>query len=77
KLISGASEKDIAHSGLDNTMLAMGSSRHEDGDEVQPGLDLITAAYGNSIEKIFTTYRDDGLSLSRRQRKRRALQSLH
>merc|ERR1712158_220467 len=42
KRMSGASEKDIVHSGLD----------------------LRTAAYINSIQKIFKTYRDAGLTFN-------------
>lgn len=90
KRISGASEKDIVHSGLDYTMersarvinhfinarppIAVTFEQLIALFPVSPqaimktamkfnlGLDLRTAAYVNSIEKIFTTYSEAGLA---------------
>merc|ERR1711862_373828 len=50
--MSGASEKDIVQSGLDYSM--------ETTMAYDLGLDLRTAAYINSVSKIFKTYRDAG-----------------
>jgi len=60
--MSGASEKDIVHSGLDYSMERTAKNIMTTARELDLGLDLRTAAYINSISKIFTTYRDAGLS---------------
>jgi len=60
--MSGASEKDIVHSGLDYSMERTARNIMATASELNLGLDLRTAAYINSINKIFTTYRDAGLS---------------
>merc|ERR550517_1602072 len=60
--MSGASEKDIVHSGLDYSMERTAKNIMNTAREMNLGIDLRTAAYINSISKIFTTYRDAGIS---------------
>merc|ERR1712083_670277 len=60
--MSGASKKDIVHSGLDYSMERTAKGIMQTAQKMNLGIDLRTAAYVNSISKIFTTYRAAGLT---------------
>jgi len=62
--MSGASEKDIVQSGLDYSMERTARSIMNTAQQFDLGLDLRTAAYINSVRKIFKTYRDAGLTFN-------------
>jgi glutamate dehydrogenase (NAD(P)+) len=62
--MSGASEKDIVNSGLDYSMERTAQAMMNTAIKMDLGLDIRTAAYINSISKIFTTFRDAGLTFN-------------
>lgn len=64
KRMGGASEKDIVHSGLAQTMEGIALEIMECANEYDLGLDLRTAAYISSVSKIFNCYKEAGLSFT-------------
>lgn len=59
--ISGASERDIVHSGLEYTMERSAKRIMGIADTYNLGLDIRTAAYISAIEKIFNVYLEAGV----------------
>lgn len=62
KRIAGASEKDIVHSGLAQTMEMAAVNIMKMANKHKLCLDLRLAAYMVSVEKIFLTYEEAGLA---------------
>ncbi|KAJ0178007.1 hypothetical protein K1T71_006880 [Dendrolimus kikuchii] len=62
-MITGASEKHIVNSGLEYSMLNACQNVSSAAKKHNLGIDLRTAAYITSIEKIFVTYDEQGLAL--------------
>lgn len=62
--ISGASEKDIVHSGLEFTMERSARRIMNTAQAYNLDLDVRAAAYVVALEKIFNTYSDAGLTFT-------------
>ncbi|CAF0904602.1 unnamed protein product [Rotaria sordida] len=62
KRMAGASEKDIVNSGLEQTMEKAARSIMQTAQNYKLGLDLRTAAYVTSLEKIYNVYSAAGMT---------------
>lgn len=62
--MGGASEKDIVHSGLAQTMEGSARQIMEIAQKYNLGLDIRTAAYISSVSKIYNSYKEAGLSFT-------------
>lgn len=62
--MGGASEKDIVHSGLAQTMAISAKQIMFTAMKYDLGLDIRTAAFISSVEKIYNCYKDSGLTFT-------------
>jgi glutamate dehydrogenase/leucine dehydrogenase len=60
--INGASEKDIVHSGLAYTMKRSGRAIMDKCEEFNLGLDIRTAAYISSLQKVYQVMKEAGFN---------------
>jgi glutamate dehydrogenase (NAD(P)+) len=64
KRMGGASEKDIVHSGLAQTMEGSARQIMEVAQQYNLGLDIRSAAFISSVSKIYNSYKEAGLSFT-------------
>jgi glutamate dehydrogenase (NAD(P)+) len=62
KRMAGASEVDIVHSGLEQTMERSAKAIMQTAQHFNLDLDIRTAAYVTSLEKIFNVYSAAGMT---------------
>jgi len=62
--MGGASEKDIVHSGLAQTMEGSARQIMALNQQYNLGLDLRSAAYISSVSKIYNSYKESGLTFT-------------
>jgi glutamate dehydrogenase (NAD(P)+) len=60
--MAGASEVDIVHSGLEQTMERAAHAIMQTAQRFNLGLDLRTAAYVTALEKIYHVYSAAGMT---------------